>query len=249
MGLAAAVGVLATAGPTPTPARLRRADDDAQLPAGGVTITEPAVNAASSYYKIGPHESVTFGWSFTSLTATPTRLFVAASCSQNGVTYPIAASPTGLPGDATNVTWYPYGDHLKALQQGHPDLVAAKYRLLVYDEKGPDAAAKGGEFQPNNQAEFALYFPQHYTPLAGTCTALTQTGHAAPVMMPRPCATRPCCCASAGSRWPRRSAPCSYSHVTERSVVVDRASGVVLKLRAPPTLVARCSTHDGHAPP
>jgi len=199
--------VVAAAGPTPTPTptptQARRADDDAQRPAGGVTITEPAINAASSYYKIGPHESVTFGWSFTSLTATPSRLFVAASCSQNGVTYPIAASPTGLPGDATNVTWYPYDYHLQALKLGHPDLLAAKYRLLVYDEKGPDAGAKGGEFQPNNQAEFALYFPQRYTPLAGTYFLLTQTGRAAHATMRRRCATHLCCCAWAGSRAPR----------------------------------------------
>ncbi|WFD25568.1 hypothetical protein MNAN1_000528 [Malassezia nana] len=173
LGVAAA-GVLATSAPTPTPTLAPRGEDDSQMPAGGITITEPAVNAASSYYKIGPHVSVTFGWSFTSLTATPSRLFVAASCSQNGVTYPIAPSPSGIAGDATQITWYPYGYHLDALQQGRPDLIAAKYRLIVYDEKGPDGAAKGGEFQPNNQAEFALYFPQHYTPLSdwtcGSCS-------------------------------------------------------------------------------
>ena len=44
-----------------------------------------------------------------------------------------------------------------------------KYRLMIYDEKGPGGLAKGGEFQPNNMAEFSMYFPMKYTPLSGTC--------------------------------------------------------------------------------
>ncbi|KAL4400045.1 hypothetical protein ACI68E_002960 [Malassezia pachydermatis] len=152
---------------TPTTVLQARADDDT-LQAGGITITEPAQTAQQSFYKIAPHESITFGWQFTSLTKTPARLFVAASCSANGNTYPIAPSPSGIPGDATAVTWYPYGYRLDAQAHGQPDLVAATYRLIVYDENGPDHVPRGGEFQVNNMAQFALYFPQAYTPLSGT---------------------------------------------------------------------------------
>ncbi|KAI3626330.1 hypothetical protein CBS9595_001691 [Malassezia furfur] len=141
-------------------------DDDDRLPAGGLTVTQPAQTADESYYKIAPHETVTFGWSFTSLKTQPDRLFVVASCSQNGYTYPIAPSPQGIPGDATSVTWYPYGYRLSAQANGQPDLAAAKYRLVIYDEEGPSAAARGGRFSPNNAVEFAMYFPQAYTPLA-----------------------------------------------------------------------------------
>lgn len=146
-------------------------DDDDKLPAGGLTVTLPAQTADESYYKIAPHETVTFGWSFTSLKTKPNKLFVMASCSQNGYTYPIAPSPDGIPGDATSVTWYPYGYRLSAQANGQPDLAVAKYRLLIYDENGPSAPAKGGHFSPNNGVQFAMYFPQAYTPLAGTSLA------------------------------------------------------------------------------
>lgn len=166
--IAALVGVVCATTPAPTRTLAVRGDED-KLPAGGLTITEPAQTAQASYYKIAPHETITFGWNFTSLKATPTRLYVVASCSKNGNTYPIAPSPQGIPGDATSVTWYPYGYHIDAQKNGDPDLVVDKYRLMIYDEKGPGGLANGGEFQPNNMAEFSMYFPMKYTPLSGTC--------------------------------------------------------------------------------
>lgn len=162
----------------PTPTSLHARDDNDRLAAGGLRITLPAVTAQPSYYKIAPHESVTFGWQFTSLSKTPDRLYVMASCQANGNTYPIAPSPSGIPGDATQVTWYPYGYHLDAQAQGLPDLAGATYRLLIFDDKGPDGVPKGGEFQANNMAQFAMYFPQAYTPLAGTHIPLIQIGRA-----------------------------------------------------------------------
>lgn len=161
--------------PTATPTRSFKAraddnsgssDDNAHLPAGGLSITEPPQTAQASYYKIAPHETITFGWEFTSLKKTPSKLYVVASCSKNGNTYPIAPSPTGIPGDAKNVTWYPYGYHLDAQSHGDPDLVADKYRLVIYDDKGPDGVPKGGEFLTNNMLEFSMYFPRKYTPLS-----------------------------------------------------------------------------------
>ena len=156
-----------TAVPT-APIAIRADDDNNRLPAGGLSITEPAQTAQASYYKIAPHETITFGWEFTSLTATPSRLYVVASCSKNGNTYPIAPSPSGIPGDAKSVTWYPYGHRMDAQKRGDPDLVADKYRLIIYDDKGPTGVAKGGEFQANNMAEFSMYFPKKYIPLSGT---------------------------------------------------------------------------------
>lgn len=171
---------------SPTPALEPRQDTGA---AGGVTITEPPQTAQASFYKIAPHVSVTFGWSFTSLDKKPDKLFVVASCSKNGNTYPIAGEPSGLPGDATDVTWYPYGYHRTAPAHGQPDLVAATYRLMVYDQAGPSAVPKSGGFMPNSNVQFSLYFPLSYTPLSGACDwsyLLTQSGSAAPAVAPRP---------------------------------------------------------------
>lgn len=174
---------ISTAVPT-APLAVRADDDNNRLPAGGLSITEPAQTAQASYYKIAPHETITFGWEFTSLTATPSRLYVVASCSKNGNTYPIAPSPSGIPGDARSVTWYPYGYRMDAQKHGDPDLVADKYRLIIYDDKGPTGVAKGGEFQANNMAEFSMYFPKKYTPLSGTShSRTTPYSHTRPARM------------------------------------------------------------------
>ena len=74
--IAALVGIVCAATPAPTRTLAVRGDED-KLPAGGLTITEPAQTAQASYYKIAPHETITFGWNFTSLKATPTRLYLS----------------------------------------------------------------------------------------------------------------------------------------------------------------------------
>ena len=163
--------------PAPAPVYVARGDKDA---AGGLTVTEPAQTADPSYYKIAAHETITFGWSFTSLSKTPKHLYVVASCSSNSNTYPIAPSPTGIPGTATEVKWYPYGYGKSAHAQGNPDLVAGKYRLIIYGDQGPDAVPSAGELTPNNQVEFSLYYPRAYTPLSEwrctACNGATNTG-------------------------------------------------------------------------
>lgn len=167
------------------------ARDNPKAPVGGLSITQPPQTADAPFYKIGAHQTITFGWQYTSLSATPQRLFVVASCSQNGNTYPIAPSPTGIPGTQTNVTWDAFEYGLQAHKQGNPDLVQGKYRLLIYDERGPSAAPKGGEFSPNNNAEFALYYPKPYTPLARTLrrsrACSPQNGRAARATLVRRC--------------------------------------------------------------
>lgn len=163
--------------PAPGPARVARGNKDA---AGGLTVTEPAQTADPSYYKIAAHETITFGWSFTSLSKTPKHLYVIASCSSNSNTYPIAPSPTGIPGTATEVKWYPYGYGKSAHAQGNPDLVAGKYRLIIYGDQGPSAVPSAGELTPNNHVEFSLYYPRAYTPLpewhCTACNGATNTG-------------------------------------------------------------------------
>lgn len=133
-------------------------------PAGGITITEPQQTAAQSYYKIAQGIIVTFGWNFTSVLKYPSSLLVQAYCSENSNTYTLAAS---LPGTATGFTWAPYDYDQSAALLGHPQLVAATYRLQIMDERGLNVGAQAGLFQPNTKIQFALYQPKPYQPISG----------------------------------------------------------------------------------
>ncbi|SNX84135.1 uncharacterized protein MEPE_02843 [Melanopsichium pennsylvanicum] len=133
--------------------------------AGGITITQPIQTADASYYKIATGVDVTFGWNFTSVLQYPQTLTVQAYCSDNLNTYDIA---TALPGTATSVVWSPYNysTSVEASNPNLPQLIAASYRLLIYDERGLSVGASPGVMQPNTKVQFALYNPQAYTPLA-----------------------------------------------------------------------------------
>ncbi|SOV01298.1 uncharacterized protein UDID_01125 [Ustilago sp. UG-2017a] len=134
-------------------------------PAGGVTVTQPIQTADPSYYKIARGVDVTLGWNFTSVLQYPRTLTVQAYCSDNLNTYDIA---TALPGTATSVVWSPYNysTSVEASNPNLPQLIAASYRLLIYDERGMSVGASPGLMQPNTKVQFALYNPQAYTPLA-----------------------------------------------------------------------------------
>ncbi|SPO20429.1 uncharacterized protein UTRI_00829_B [Ustilago trichophora] len=134
-------------------------------PAGGITITQPIQTADPSYYKIAKGVDVTFGWNFTSVLQYPRTLTVQAYCSDNLNTYDIA---TNLPGTATSVVWSPfnYSTSVELSNPNLPQLIAASYRLLIYDERGMSVGASPGVMQPNTKVQFALYNPQAYTPLA-----------------------------------------------------------------------------------
>lgn len=134
-------------------------------PAGGLTVTQPVQTADPSYYKIATGVDVTFGWNFTSVLQYPQTLTVQAYCSENLNTYQIA---TALPGTATSVVWSPYNysTSVEASNPNLPQLIAASYRLLIYDERGLGVGASPGLMQPNTKVQFALYIPQAYTPLA-----------------------------------------------------------------------------------
>lgn len=134
-------------------------------PVGGITMTQPIQTADPSYYKIARGVDVTFGWNFTSVLQYPRTLTVQAYCSENLNTYNIA---TNLAGTATSVVWSPYNysTSVEVSNPNLPQLIAASYRLLVYDERGLSVGASPGLMQANTKVEFALYNPQAYTPLA-----------------------------------------------------------------------------------
>lgn len=157
-------------------------------PAGGLTITQPP-QTATSYYKIAPSNTITFGWNFTYLLSTPTHLTVSAVC-DNGNTYPVGPTDGIIAGDATTVEW-----DLASYSSANPNtpLAQATYTLHIWDDRGPGAKMEPGKLSENDALKFALYFPQAYTPISSESFArhcdcvnqfdvCLQTGHAAGVM-------------------------------------------------------------------
>jgi len=140
--------------------------------AGGLTITRPP-QTATSYYKIAPSNSITFGWNFTSLLVTPTSLTVSAVC-ENGNTYPVGPTDGIIPGTATQVVW-----DLWAYNQANPatPLAPTSYTLEIWGDRGRDAVATGGQLSSNMNLKFALYSPASYTPLSSwTCAGCNVNG-------------------------------------------------------------------------
>ncbi|GAA97791.1 hypothetical protein E5Q_04470 [Mixia osmundae IAM 14324] len=132
------------------------------LPAGGLSITQPAITAAASYYRVMPSADITFGWTLTSVVVAPTSLTLQAFCSQNGFTYPVGPT-NGIPGAATQYIWNPYDYQVAA---GATPLAQASYTLRIFDERGFYQTAAPGRMSPYSGTKFALYFPQSYTPLS-----------------------------------------------------------------------------------
>ena len=133
-------------------------------PAGSLTITKPP-QTATSYFKIAPSNTITFGWNFTDVLSTPNHLTVSA-VGDNGNTYPVGPTDGVIPGTATEVTW-----DLWSYQQAHSNLPLApgSYVLHIWDDRGPGAARSPGLLQENSALQFALYTPLPYTPLQSTC--------------------------------------------------------------------------------
>ena len=127
---------------------------------GEIIFTEPPMRS-TSYYKIAPSQTITFGWNFTDLYVTPSSLTISAVC-DNGNTYPIGPTNGIIPGDATSVEWYPYGYQQSNLAE---PLAQATYTLSIWGDQGPSAVAAPGYLMPNSDLQFALYTPEPYTPL------------------------------------------------------------------------------------
>ncbi|KAI9853136.1 MAG: hypothetical protein M1824_001527 [Vezdaea acicularis] len=143
---------------------------DPRLPAGGVQMVTPAATSGSQYYKVG--DQITFGWNFTSLSATPSAVDVFATCTSQAYTYTLASNQSI---GSTAVTW-----DTGAVPTDHP-LLTDTYTLIIFDAaSGVSATAQAGYLAVFDSFSFGMYTPQPYTPLndfiCATCSAgLSQT--------------------------------------------------------------------------
>lgn len=131
---------------------------DARLPAGGVSMITP--NAQStSYYKIKDY--ITFAWNYTSLSVTPSRVDILASCSKNQETYTIALNQSVQ--ETQTVVW----DTGAFQASATVPLLTETYTLIVHDAaKAVSATPQAGYLATFNQFTFGMYSPQPYTPIA-----------------------------------------------------------------------------------
>lgn len=130
---------------------------DARLPAGGVSMITP--NALSTtYYKI--EDYVTFVWNYTSLSATPSRIDVLASCATNNQMYTISANVSVE--STQSIIW----DTGAFQSSATVPLLTETYTLIIHDAaKDISAAPQAGYLGVVNQFTFGMYTPQPYTPL------------------------------------------------------------------------------------
>ena len=136
---------------------------DNRLPAGGVKMQTPDPMAGAKYYKIKDY--VTFGFNFTSLSVTPSRIDILATNSLNSQTYTIAANHSVTMGDdaVQAVTW----DTGEYQSTASVPLLMGTYTMIIHDaSKDADAAPMAGYLGSWNQFNFGMYTPQPYTPLA-----------------------------------------------------------------------------------
>jgi len=141
-------------------------------PEGGLTITQPP-QTATSFYKIAPSVTITFGWNFTNVLASPTSLTVSA-VADNGNTYPVGPTDGIIPGNALSVEW-----DIGSYQGANPTkpLAPANYILTIWDDRGPTARLSPGRLAQNNALHFALYTGEPYTALSsGWECAVCQNG-------------------------------------------------------------------------
>lgn len=113
---------------------------------------------STTYYKIG--QDVTFVWNYTSLSVTPSRIDVVASCSLNSNIYTLAQNmsvePTG------SIVW----DTGKYQASATIPLLTATYTLFVYDaNKELTSIPQAGYLGSQIGYSFGMYTPEAYTPL------------------------------------------------------------------------------------
>lgn len=141
---------------------------DPRLPAGGISMITPAVEAPVTYYKIGNH--VTFAWNYTSLVVTPSAIDVVASCSLNSATYTISSNMSVA--ETGSVIWDTHGYQATATVP----LLTASYTLIVVEAGKAVTDIAGAGHLGTTQYDFSMYLPQSYTPLnegfvCATCSA------------------------------------------------------------------------------
>ncbi|KFZ18193.1 hypothetical protein V502_04219 [Pseudogymnoascus sp. VKM F-4520 (FW-2644)] len=143
---------------------------DARLPAGGITLLSPASTSALPIFKIG--DKATFGFNFTSLSATPTALNILATCTLNQALYTIAMNQTI---NSTATTQQAIWDS-NADASSSP-LVVATYTLIIYDSDGSESdVPEAGYLAPFKSYAFGMYNPQDYTDDAGGVPCISCSG-------------------------------------------------------------------------
>ena len=117
--------------------------------------------AATTYYKVG--NNITFGWNYTSLSNEPKAIDVYVTCPANSATYTISNNMTFH--TSAKVFW----DTLPE-QTGDNPLLTEHYTLVIHDAaKDPSQMASAGNLGAYSQFRFAMYTPQTYQNLSGTC--------------------------------------------------------------------------------
>ncbi len=121
----------------------------------------PAMTAAKTYYKVG--QNITFGWNYTSLSNEPKAIDVYVTCTANSATYTITNNMTFQ--SSAKAVW----DTLPE-QTGANPLLTEQYHLVIHDAaKDVTDIAAAGNLGAYQQFLFAMYTPQAYQNLTGTC--------------------------------------------------------------------------------
>ncbi|KAK8057756.1 hypothetical protein PG996_011693 [Apiospora saccharicola] len=132
---------------------------DPQDPAGGVSMVTPAAVLGTQLYRIG--QTITWGWNYTSLQATPTAIDVLVSCSTASRTWTLTQNMTYE--TKGSYTWDTHAYAETAVQN---QLLTAEYTLLIYDsDSNVKATAEAGYLSTFDGFRFGLYQPQDYVPL------------------------------------------------------------------------------------
>ncbi|KAF2843605.1 hypothetical protein M501DRAFT_994591 [Patellaria atrata CBS 101060] len=119
-------------------------------PAGGVQLQTPGPLEGPQYYKVGDY--ITFGWNYTSLSATPSYIDVMATCTVNNALYTIAANQSFE--TSALFVW-------DTKPTPSPAYVVAMYTLLIYDsEAGTTAIPQAGYLSAFKQFSFGMYTPK-----------------------------------------------------------------------------------------
>jgi hypothetical protein len=133
---------------------------DERLPPGGVAMITPAAIAGRQVYKIG--DWITFAWNYTSLSVTPSRIDILASCTANQATYTIALNHTVEP--TQTFLW----DTGAFQASASPPLLTENYKLMIYDaESSFSAPPQAAYLAPFSGLTFGMYQKQNYVPWSG----------------------------------------------------------------------------------
>ncbi|OBT65784.1 hypothetical protein VE03_03297 [Pseudogymnoascus sp. 23342-1-I1] len=144
---------------------------DARLPAGGITLLTPVSTSGLPIFKIG--NKATFGFNFTSLSATPTALNILATCTLNQALYTIAMNQTvNTTASTQQAVWDSNG-----YETSSAPLVVATYTLIMYDSDGSQSdVPEAGYLAPFTTFAFGMYNPQDYTDDSGGVPCISCSG-------------------------------------------------------------------------